>query len=201
MTYQDHADYVQRVRTFLEGKGYLFTGPTADQADIMAVQMVAYGLRDEGVGLFEKAGEATFVLNGRTFKYNRVVYRDGRLIKIFTNSGPNGDNNPEWAVESEANDEDAPRYVELASGPFAEFYETHDEETGVTPSNAAPWDIIVLLNKIDSKLDALKVQIDANTEKIQTQIDTVVKNAEKSAKVFIGEGGLADLLRPFLNQR
>lgn len=140
--------------------------------------------------LLKPAGENIAPLpDGTLVSVGRVCYPDGQLYKVLTDV-PNG--GPEWADDGTV---DPSRYrAFVASAPPAPpslppptVNEQHDS-------------IIGGLLMLEMKLDALRVQIDVNTEAIQQQIDQVVKNAEASAAKLLPllEGGLpaiTDLFR------
>jgi hypothetical protein len=58
---------------------------------------VAWALRGEGAGLLIKNhGENIAAWQGRLFSASRIVYPDGRLVKVISDAGPGGANGPSW---------------------------------------------------------------------------------------------------------
>ena len=58
---------------------------------------VAWGLRGEGAGLLIKnGGENIAAWRGYLFSSSRIVYPNGRLVKVIFDAGPGGANGPSW---------------------------------------------------------------------------------------------------------
>jgi hypothetical protein len=126
--------------------------------------------------LLKPAGENIAPLpDGTLVSVGRVCYPDGQLYKVLTDV-PNG--GPEWADDGTV---DPSRYrAFVASAPPADgqraarqYYRRQGSRRGG-------------LLMLEMKLDALRVQSDANTEKIQQQIDRAIKNAEESGRLIRG---------------
>ncbi len=89
----DQSALVKEVKSQLESEGSTF----ATDCEVFEIaKHVAWQLKDDGAGLFKKsAGED--ICEGYSVK--RIVYPDGYLFKILTDSGAGGTNGPEWAPE------------------------------------------------------------------------------------------------------
>lgn len=58
---------------------------------------VAWALRGEGAGvLIKNGGENIVAWQGYLFSSSRIVYPDGRLVKVIYDAGPGGANGPSW---------------------------------------------------------------------------------------------------------
>ena len=72
---------------------------------IMAFEVtkrVAWALRGEGAGLLIKnGGENIAAWQGYLFSASRIVYPDGRLVKVIYEAGPGGANGPSWQDSGE----------------------------------------------------------------------------------------------------
>lgn len=71
--------------------------PTDHITAFQVTKRVAWALRGEGAGLLIKnGGENIAAWQGRLFSASRIVYPDGRLVKVITDAGPGGANGPSW---------------------------------------------------------------------------------------------------------
>lgn len=140
--------------------------------------------------LLKPAGENIAPLpDGTLVSVGRICYPDGQLYKVMTDV-PNGV--PEWSDDGTV---DPSRYRAFAASA--------PPTPGLEPEPPAPAHrdpVVEAIGRVWEELVALRRQSDANTEKIQQQIDQVVKNAEASAAKLLPllEGGLpaiTDLFR------
>ncbi|HEY3043771.1 MAG TPA: hypothetical protein VGJ39_07085 [Vicinamibacterales bacterium] len=71
--------------------------PTDHITAFEVTKRVAWALRGEGAGLLIKnAGENIAAWQGRLFSSSRIVYPDGRLVKVISDAGPGGANAASW---------------------------------------------------------------------------------------------------------
>jgi hypothetical protein len=71
--------------------------PTDHVAAFEVTKRVAWALRGEGAGLLLKnGGENVAAWRGDLFSASRIVYPDGRLVKVIFDAGPGGANGPSW---------------------------------------------------------------------------------------------------------
>jgi hypothetical protein len=113
--------------------------------------------------------------DGAMVSVGRLCYPDGQIYKVMTDV-PHGE--PEWADDGTV---DPSRYRAFA--PAA----APSPAPSPSPSGDANLDdVMVRLNDIALMIAGLRIQLDANTEKIQQQIDQAVKNAESTGRL-IGE--------------
>jgi hypothetical protein len=71
--------------------------PTDAATDFDVTKRVAWALRGEGAGLLIKnGGDNIAAWQGRSFSASRIVYPDGRLVKVIYDAGPGGANGPSW---------------------------------------------------------------------------------------------------------
>jgi hypothetical protein len=142
---------------------------TVDGALGYVTRLLAALPADERAGYELKPGGENIAPldDGTMVSVSRVMYPDGQLYKVMTDA-PHGE--PEWADDGTL---DPARYrafaADAASPPVAP-----PAPDWITQGDAA----LLRLGECIERLDALRVQLDANTEKIQQQIDQVVKNAE-----------------------
>lgn len=164
-------DLVALVKADLEARGVQVTGSVAGAFEV--TKRVAWQLRAEGAGLLLKpAGENIVTWQGQSFSASRICYPDGRLVKILTDVPTT--NGPSWQDNGTV---DRRLYV-AAIDPDPAPVVVEEPDPIVEP---LPDPFLAL----HAKLDALKVQSDANTEKILTRITEVVENAEKSAQEYL----------------
>lgn len=135
--------------------------------------------------LLKPAGENIAPLpDGTLVSVGRVCYPDGQLYKVLTDV-PNG--GPEWADDGTV---DPSRYRAFA--PSAPEPPT----IPIVPVPQVNIDaVMAAVVGLMGDIQKLSTKVDANTEKIQQQIDQVVKNAEASAARLLPllEGGLPSL--------
>jgi hypothetical protein len=145
--------------------------PDADECNRFEVtKRVAAALRDEGAGLITKPSGN----NCQGFAVDAIMYRDGTVVDIL-GSGPEGPNTPHWLIQPNkrpTSDWAPPPSTEVPKAEPPATVEDHD----------------AILRRIEAHVEALRTEVAAlrelqlqDTEKIQQQIDQVVKNAEKSA--------------------
>lgn len=122
--------------------------------------------------LLKPAGENIAALDDGTFvSVGRVCYPDGQLYKVLTDV-PNG--GPEWSDDGTV---DPSRYRAFAvSAPPP----PEPAPEGTVQQQLAL--IHASLREIWVDLEQARLESDANTEKIQQQIDQVVKNAERTGQ-------------------
>lgn len=133
---------------------------------------VAWELRDTGAGLLKKpAGN-----NCAGFADGVICYVNGpwagKHFDILFDAG--GENIPQWVL----------------AGPFdtmrwAQPWQVDVPVSAVPPDPSLPAAQDVEFAVVNAKLDALRLQLDVNTEKIQSQINEVVQNAETTGKQYL----------------
>jgi hypothetical protein len=71
--------------------------PTDAVTAFEVTKRVAWALRGEGAGdLIKNGGENIVSWRGYSFSASRIVYPDGRLVKVIYDAGPGGVNGPSW---------------------------------------------------------------------------------------------------------
>jgi hypothetical protein len=71
--------------------------PTDGVTAFEVTKRVAWALRGEGAGLLIKNGGDNIVAwQGHLFSVSRIVYSDGRLVKVISDAGPGGANGASW---------------------------------------------------------------------------------------------------------
>lgn len=71
--------------------------PADHIAAFEVTKRVAWALRGEGAGLLIKnGGENIAAWRGYLFSVSRIVYPNGRLVKVIFDAGPGGANGPSW---------------------------------------------------------------------------------------------------------
>ena len=71
--------------------------PTDNDSAFEVTKRVAWALHGEGAGLLIKnGGENITAWRGYLFSSSRIVYPDGRLVKVIFEAGPGGANGPSW---------------------------------------------------------------------------------------------------------
>ena len=71
--------------------------PTDSVTAFEVTKRVAWALRGEGAGdLIKNGGENIVAWRGYSFSASRIVYPDGRLVKVIFDAGPGGANGPSW---------------------------------------------------------------------------------------------------------
>jgi len=193
----DHGDLVATIKPQLVGNGLDLAGPCGAFA---ITKRVAWALRSEGAGLLDKPGGNQC----EGYATDIVMYPDGRLVDILGDGG--GANSPMWNETGEIRPTSQYRPAinpgDVVGPPV--------DPPGPKPPDSPDAFMTILLNldlkfdqlamKVDAlgeQLDALKDQSNANTEKIQTQINQVVKNGEQSLAALLpllkGGGGLTGI--------
>lgn len=131
--------------------------------------------RSEQAGyLLKPAGENIAPLpDGTLVSVGRVCYPDGQIYKVMIGVPEGG---PEWADDGFV---DPSRYR-----AFAPAATTPPEPAPPSPNEQLLATVTATLREIWSDLEQLRLQSDANTEKIQQQIDQVVKNAENTGRLI-----------------
>jgi hypothetical protein len=162
---------VASIKQQLVARGEDLSGPCGA---FKITQRVAWALRADGAGLLDKPGGN----NCLGFATDYVIFQHGPAFDILGDGG--GANTPQW------NEDDDPALIPRWRAPI----DPGDVVTPpVVPPVVPPPDPLIVdalaaivgeLVGVRSQLTELKVQADANTEKIQTQINQVVKNGEKS---------------------
>lgn len=175
----NHTDVVARVKAGLVDRGVDLTEPCGAFA---ITKRVAWELRAEGAGLLYKPlGNNCF-----GFSVDGIVYRDGTFVDCLIAAG--NENGPAWQMNAPDT-----ALIERWREPF----DPGDVPAPPPPPTAPPElvDVMSRLFDIEVLCEQLRLQSDANTEKIQQQIDQVVKNAEASAAKLLPllEGGLPSI--------
>ena len=71
--------------------------PTDSVTAFEVTKRVAWALRGEGAGdLIKNGGDNVVAWRGYSFSASRIVYPDGRLVKVIFDAGPGGQNGPSW---------------------------------------------------------------------------------------------------------
>jgi hypothetical protein len=74
--------------------------PTNEYSAFEVTKRVAWALRGQGAGLLLKpTGENIVSWRGYTFAAGRILYENGRLVKVIFDVGPGGANGPSWQEE------------------------------------------------------------------------------------------------------
>ncbi len=74
--------------------------PTNEYSAFEVTKRVAWARRDQGAGLLLKpTGENIVSWRGYTFAAGRILYDNGRLVKVIFDVGPGGANGPSWQEE------------------------------------------------------------------------------------------------------
>jgi hypothetical protein len=74
--------------------------PTNEYSAFEVTKRVAWARRDQGAGLLLKStGENIVSWRGYTFAAGRILYDNGRLVKVIFDVGPGGANGPSWQEE------------------------------------------------------------------------------------------------------
>jgi hypothetical protein len=133
---------------------------------------VAWELRSEGAGLIAKGGN-----NCRGYAVDAIMYPDGTVVDIL-GAGVDGPNTAHW-------------FVQPVRRPASDWRAPIDLDPDTPPAPVQD-ETLLLLQRVMAELEtlrlelaALRAQQTADTEKVQSQIDQVVKNAEKSAPSMI----------------
>ncbi len=200
-----HPDYTQLVvdaKATEAAAGNRF----ANNCDILRITdrvLLALHERGELVSHFPKpSGDG--VCNG--FSISRIVFSDLDYYKILSNAGPGGDNGPQWALqEGKAN---ADQYLDgevtgnLPPGPV-----DHPPITGPTDEQyhkdleLRVTDLQNSNNDMVKRLDALKVQADANRDAVLTHIDEKVNSGLSQLTALVGgAGGIGAIIDIFRNR-
>jgi hypothetical protein len=173
----DHTDVVARIKSALEAKGVSLTGP---DGAFEITGRVAWELRGEGAGLLDKPGGN----QSHGFATDIICYPDGQLWDILGDGG--GANNPQW---NESDKVDPSRYRPAKQMDPIPVPPPNPDPTllseAVKAIAAKVEALTSLVGSLDQKLDALAKQSDANTEKIQQQVNQVVKDMEKSVSAAV----------------
>lgn len=145
-----------------------------DNGGFLIVMEAAYRL---GLGVVDKPNGAHAeypVGSGHFYSKDGVMTRNGDFFDVLVDAGDA--NGPAWQPNGTVEPlRYRPAVSTLPQGGIQQPPETLPPPA-VEPAPLA-W--------LEARLEALRVQADANTEKIQRQIDQVVKNAEKSVREAI----------------
>lgn len=144
---------------------------------------------EAAAGLLLKPGGDNIVeYNGRMVSASRICYPTGAIVKVLTDVPST--NGPSWQDDGEVVDAD--RYVAVIGSSEPPAAGNGDGNAAVHPETqiildrlgALAFEAFTKMDTIEAnlnrRLDELKAQADADTEKIQQQIDHVVKDAEKT---------------------
>jgi hypothetical protein len=127
------------------------------------VQLTAWRLKATGAGLLAKPSGNQC----QGFATDIIAYPDGRIYDVLVDGG--GANTPAWQADAPV---DASRY-RPATDP-------HIDDAPATPDT--PPAHALTQADLDRAVASIESHDDLNTQKVQTQIDQVVKNAEQTGK-------------------
>jgi hypothetical protein len=165
----DHRDIVVAIKQQVLAIGINPDAPAPDECARWEItRRVVIALQSEGAGHIAKGGN-----NCRGYAVDAIMYQDGTVVDIL-GAGREGPNTPLWLIQPNRRpSSDWRPAVELESIP-----------TPVPEPQPQPQDLSAVVAKLDQilyTLEQLRLEQAEDTEKIQKQIDQVVKNAEKSA--------------------
>lgn len=178
----NHLDTVVNMKRQLEAAHVDLTGPCGA---FEITKRVAWALRGEGAGLLAKPSGN----NCDGFATDIVMYSgDGALVDILSDSG--GGNGPTWTVTGELRPLDqwrAPFFTPIPGAVDPEPVPPPD--TGGSDDAIAALDqkLTILAVQADRNADAIMARNDANTEKIQQQLNQIVEDAESTLKQLLEE--------------
>ena len=153
--------------------------PTIAGALTFTLRVLAALPAAEAAGLLAKpSGDNILDFQGTLVAVGRICYPDGSLYKILTDIPTTMD--PEWAENGTV---DPGRYVEVISTP------PNIPSPLLPPSSLDDVDAVIagVRDELTNQIRLVMKQSDANTEKIQQQIDQVVKNAEASGTAILAQ--------------
>jgi len=163
---------VAQIKQQLLARGDDLSGPCGAFA---ITQRVAWALRADGAGLLDKPGGN----NCLGFATDYIIFEHGPAFDILGDGG--GANNPQW------NEDDDATLIPRWRAPVDPGDVVVPPVVPPDPPPDALADVLdavhVLAGQVmglDLKVDALREQSDANTEKIQQQIAQAVANGEQS---------------------
>jgi hypothetical protein len=164
----DHTDIVAAVKAELERRGVNLSGPCGAFA---ITKRVAWALRGEGAGLLSKpAGN-----NCEGYSVDYIVYPDGSSADILTDAG--GANSPSWGSNPPDTDFIG-RYR-----PAVDPGDSPPPPPPPPPPGDTSWaEAKAYFVDLQMKMDALRGQQISNMEKIQQQIDQVLKKIDQLAR-------------------
>lgn len=122
------------------------------------VKAVAY-LVEAGLVKAPAGGENVHAYKDVFVRTNRVVYPDGKLVKVLRDAGPGGANTPAWDVAPELEPD---LYVALEDAP----------EPPGEPSTPAP-DLTPILARIDA-LEGRQAALSSRLEEVVGAVNTIV---------------------------
>lgn len=130
--------------------------------------------RIPGAGVLDKPSGNHAEFNGQSYAVDIVAFPDGRIVDCLIDGG--GANTPSWDTSKAPVDPSRfrPAVKILAGVPPV-----------VVPPPTPSVDLAAVLAKLDAIAADINAHSDANTEKIQQQIDQVVKNAEASVQAAL----------------
>lgn len=177
----NHLDTVVNLKRQLEAAHVDLAGPCGA---FEITKRVAWFLRGEGAGLLAKPSGN----NCDGFATDIVMYADGALVDILSDSG--GGNGPTWTVTGEL------RPLDQWRAPFFTPIPGAVDPGPVPPPDAGGSDdaiaaldqkLTILAVQADRNADAIMARNDANTEKIQQQLNQIVEDAESTLKQLLEE--------------
>ena len=183
----DHTDIVAAAKAQVVNELHLdpdAPGPDPSQPECNrweVTRRVAIALAAEGAGLIAKGGN-----NCRGFAVDAIMYRDGPVVDVL-GAGREGPSTPHWMIQPGrrlASDWREPPPLEPALPTLPPV----PMPAPVSPSEPQPTgstDLAAVNAKLDQLLYAveqLRQEQKDDTEKIQSQINQVVKDAEQTAK-------------------
>lgn len=171
----DHTDVVVTAKAAAVNAGINVDADECSRFEI--TKRVAVLLAGEHAGLLDKPSGN----NCQGFAVDIIAYPSGAIVDIL-GSGSDGPNTPHWLVQAPV---DPARYrAPIADGPPPARAPASEPPATQEDHDAAIHRIEAQLEAIRADLATLRTQSDANTEKIQQQIDQAIKNLEKSAPGF-----------------
>lgn len=169
----DHTDVVERVKADLEKRGINLQGPCGA---FEITKRVVWALRSEGCGLLDKPGGN----NCQGYSTDFVIYPDGHGYDILVSAGDI--NGPSWQDGGVA---DASRWRPPIDPLDTIIVDPPKPSPLPAPVSTDFTALIARLEESNRRLEALKIQVEASTEKIQQQLDQIVKDAEATMKKII----------------
>jgi len=171
----DHREIVAAAKAQTIAAGINPDAPASDEcARFEVTKRVAIALQAEGAGvLLKPTGN-----NCQGFAVDIIAYKDGTIVDIL-GGGPQGPNTPMWVVNPTRVD---PSRWAAPPEPQAQPPAASDLPPDIT-------DLLNAVRRMDARLEAIQQSLESlresqatDTEKIQQQINQVVKDTEKSVQ-------------------
>lgn len=181
-------EIVAQAKADLIAAGYRFDHPdqqARNDAAFLIVMEAASRIR--GAGVLAKSGGNHAVFQGESYAVD-IIIAEGLIVDCLIDGG--NTNTPVWQEHTEPVDPSRIRPAVAILAPSVPPPVVPPEVPGIpTPTLAYILtridDLEDATGRIEGLLSDLRIQSDANTEKIQQQIDQVVKNAEASVQAAL----------------